>query len=295
MSIVFTPYPLVAALLKSEKVLWAEDFLGPQRHWNSVNKKQAHFLGEFFTPCRPEIKEIPEIESVASYHVEEINTFLRQHKFNIQLRPFPPGDFGTASVLDLNLTWLEAGIPTKVQTYNRQLFPAVYLKGRGVELLQLDNHEEELVKLTTKSGDIVYLTMLDQDIASEFDLLTTIQTLKQFPRRDEWSYYQGVIFPMVDLDLEINTQWLLGLYTQSDNGIPAIISQALQQTKFKMNEFGARVKSAAAIAVTRGGPMPYIINRPFLIWIERPGLSHPLFAGYITQEHWRNPGDLADM
>ncbi|MGB0388458.1 MAG: hypothetical protein ACPGWR_26870 [Ardenticatenaceae bacterium] len=289
MSTVFTPYPLVAALVK------CEDFLGPQRQWRSVDEKQTRFLHEFFAFCREEVQDIPEIESVGSYSAEVINAFLRQRRFSIQLTPFPPGDFGTASVLDLNVTWLQAGARSRVRTADRKTFPGIYLKGRGVELLQLVNHPSYLVKLTTKSEDVVYLTPLDE-APSEFDLSATIQKLRaQKLRRDQRSYHKGIIFPMVNLDMEIDTQWLLGLNTQGDDGLMAIISQALQQHKFKMNEFGARVKSAAAISVTRGGPIPYVINRPFLIWIERPSLSHPLFAGYITPEHWEDPGDLTDM
>jgi len=55
------------------------------------------------------------------------------------------------------------------------------------------------------------------------------------------------------------------------------------------------VESAVAIAILRatGAPKPdHVINRPFLIWFERDGLSRPLFAGHITPDDWRNPGSI---
>ncbi|MGB0385654.1 MAG: hypothetical protein ACPGWR_12605 [Ardenticatenaceae bacterium] len=279
MSTVFTPYPLVAALQKTE------DFLGAQREWNVVNRTQTRFLRESFEPCRQEVTQIKEIESVASYSEEVINRFLRERDFTIQLRPFPPAGFGTASVLDLNVVWQERGRRTKVRTVGELTFPGIYLE-EGVEFLESRKVREPVVKLATKSNDAVYIMRWDHPL-SEFDLVSTVSDLS-LEAADVW--YEGVIFPMVDLDLSINTEWLIGLNTQDENGAVAIISQALQQTKFKMNEFGARVKSAAAVGVMRGGPIPYIINSPFLLWIERAGLSKPLFVGHITQENWRDPG-----
>lgn len=35
-----------------------------------------------------------------------------------------------------------------------------------------------------------------------------------------------------------------------------------------------------------------VIDRPFLCWIERPGIPVPLFLGHITEEDWKSPGSL---
>lgn len=39
----------------------------------------------------------------------------------------------------------------------------------------------------------------------------------------------------------------------------------------------------------RGFTIQIKINRPFLLWIERPGYHYPLFVGHITEEQWRDP------
>jgi hypothetical protein len=78
------------------------------------------------------------------------------------------------------------------------------------------------------------------------------------------------------------------------------ITQAKQQTKYKMNHKGALAKSAAAFGfsfeccVVRTPKPPMVVNQEFFVWITRPGMNLPIFTGYITKEDWKNPGDLTD-
>lgn len=284
MSAVFSPYTLMDALVASE------DILGPERLWHHTNSDQARFLETYYDSHRQDVHLIPELESVASYHLGEINDFLRHHDFTIQLRP--PVDFGMASVLDVNVAWLLPGRKTKVRTESRELYPAAYLPPRGVQFVQLEEHPNLVVQLTTQTEDVLYLTMLDE-YPDTFELIPTIQSFShQNPQYVQNSLYAGVIFPMVDLDMEVETAWLAGLHTKGEDGITAVVTQALQQFKFKMNERGARIQNAAGMGVTRGGPRPYIINRSFLVWVERPTLALPLFAAYITPQDWREPRKL---
>ena len=96
-------YPIVAALVK------AEDMLGKNRVWTPKNGMQSRFLADFFRMCRNEVLGIPEIQSIASWSADEINTFLRQRGFDIQLQPFDSSTFGIASVLDVLVEWLRKG------------------------------------------------------------------------------------------------------------------------------------------------------------------------------------------
>jgi len=104
---------------------------------------------------------------------------------------------------------------------------------------------------------------------------------------------------MVNLDELVDISWLLGMETTAESGQRAWVSQAKQQTILKMNEVGARAKSAVAIAVTRSIEMPkpdMVINGPFLVWFEREGLAPSRSSsGHITQEDWRNPGDISKV
>ncbi len=80
-----------------------------------MNALQARFLTEIFEPCRAESAQLPDIESIASRDADEINTFLRQRGFRIELKPFDPSSFGVACILDLMVEWLRAGEETRVQ------------------------------------------------------------------------------------------------------------------------------------------------------------------------------------
>ena len=106
--------------------------------------------------------------------------------------------------------------------------------------------------------------------------------------------YDTVTFPMVDLACREDLSWLLGLELGDSSGQQWTVSQALQQTRFQMNEVGARVRSASAMAVM-GAAMDkrdLVIDRPFYLWIERPGVTQPVLDAYLAEGDWRDPGRL---
>jgi hypothetical protein len=287
MSTTAVTYPIVAALKTAEQIL------GPDRAWNPINETQRRFLADFFAACRGEIEGLSEIESIASYSVDEVNAFLRERGFTIQLTPWSPPDFGVASVLNLLVEWIEAGEVTIVTADDGRQFPGVRIGDDGVRFFNVPDHPNPVAELGSKSGDHVYMTMLDQP-PDGFDLIARAQQLAEH-KRPSWGF-GGLVFPMVNLDQKVDITWLIRMQTRSDDGLPARIAQALQQTKLKMNEVGARAESAVAIEITlrvMDAPKPdHVINRPFLIWFERDGLSRPLFAGHITPDDWRNPGRI---
>ncbi len=117
-------YPTIAALVK------AEEIIGPERPWQTVNQTQALFLNRFFAPYRGESLSITEIESIASFTNYEINQFLSDRGFKIQLPPFENGDdwkeFGVVSVLDLLFYWFKPGM-CQVEGLDGKFYPAVEL------------------------------------------------------------------------------------------------------------------------------------------------------------------------
>ncbi|MDP3771117.1 MAG: serpin family protein [bacterium] len=282
--------PIVGAVEK------ADDFLGGHRTWQAVNTTQGQFLDRIYRPTSTLVQAIPEIESVAARSAEEINAFLLKKGFSIRLDPFTdPRDFGVASVLDVLVEWIERGDVHPIRAMGRQ-FEGVRIpvKRRRVAFLHDRAFPNPIACLTTKSGDRVYLTVLDASRVP--DLIASSERLPSLDHSGEKRGFGGVIFPMVSLDQEVDISWLRGLSTIGTDGLLAIVTQALQQTKFRMNEVGARAESAVALGVMRGAAMrpdpDLIIDQPFCCWIERPGIPVPLFFGHITEEDWRNPGSL---
>ena len=266
---------------------------GPLRPWQTSNKTQCTFLREYFEPCRAEFADLEEIETKASCNAGELNAFAAKKGFpNLKLDEFGPGEVGVVSVLDLLVAWLVPGIKVPVK-HGGKKYPGFRLS-EGVQFCMAPKHDNPIAVLNTKSNDRVCVTVLTENVPQGFALEAFAKTLsatKQYA-----GGFDAVICPMVDLNQMVDIGWLKGMTTFSLDGKDWTISQAMQQTKLRMNEKGARAQSAVAIgAVTTSISMPQpdlIIDQPFLIWFERDGLSRPLFVGHITPEDWKEPADL---
>lgn len=287
MSVTVCTYPIVGAVRK------ADDMLGPDRIWRPRNGMQMRFVHEYYTAA--DLLRIPELEAIASSSAAEINAWLAERKFDITLDPFRDDGFGTACMLDVLVSWLVTGDVRPLQLATRTEVPGVLLKD-GVSFTE-SKRRGIIVSIETKNGDIVRLTREDTapqglDLA---DYVAVRASDSVVPNHD----YAGVHFPMVDLDQQPDISWLIGMSTSDEQGDPWYIAQALQQTKFKMNQFGARVKSAAAIGLMRSSAQrpksPLVIDGPFVIEVLRPGLKRPLLVAHITPEDMKDPGDLTNM
>lgn len=286
--------------MSSSIVLWpiikalcmASQFIGlDPAGWQSVNQKQQNFLENHFIK-RDEVSAFAdkELQAWASNDYEYLNAILKNEGFGIQLSPFDKDSFGVVSILDVNFQWLHKGDETTI-VYKNTSYPAVRMDS-GFKVFSAENYTQPIVCLETKSNDKVWMTIADHDTPlQDFELLQWIESVQK-NRVQSKKDYDIVKFPMVDLDQEVNVTWLV------DMTLPGwFIAEALQQTKFKMNNVGAHVKSGFAMSMCRSSgrePIPRVltIDQPFYLWIERSGVTVPVFAGYITQQDWKKPENL---
>jgi len=151
-------------------------------------------------------------------------------------------------------------------------------------------HNHSVARITTKSGDKVYITPVDGLPQGRFALESKIRSIMMGLEHDDHRY-EGVVFPMVDYDRQPDISFLQGLNTNTvDPGYYVV--QAVQQTKFRMNEVGAHVQSAASMSVrckSANFEQPFVIDQPFLLWIMREGVSIPLFGGVFAEDVWTDP------
>lgn len=281
--------PINAALVKSE------DLLGKNRSWRAVNDAQVRFLREFFSKRQELIKfSEKELRSWASRVAAELNEVLKKEGFNLRLDDFQAGGFGVVSILDVLVEWLEKGTKTNLIVKKKGNYPAVRMEMESsFKICFSPRHIVPIAVLNTKSGDQVYMTIADHPYRG-FDLISRIEEIDSIYLK-EGLPYDFLVFPMVDLNHEVDISWLKSMWTWDQKGDPVEISQALQQTKFKMNETGARTKSAVALGVRYVASLqsrPFIIDKPFFLWIKRPGLSIPVMCAYIDEADWKDPGDL---
>ncbi|MDR3647372.1 MAG: serpin family protein [Candidatus Babeliales bacterium] len=284
MSFSMTILPIIAALLAPEG-----KFMNRKMQWNAVNKQQEFFLNKYFSK-KDELTNFTEkeIRAWASQDHNELNKLARDNGFDIQLQPFKPYEFGSLAIFDVMVKWLQKGISTRL-TYQDKSYKAVKLEDSNFNVYKFAKgiHDQPIVEIKTQSKDKVYMTIADKEL-KDFELLDKISSLRDQIANKNYRLksYTDVIFPCIDLNHEVDISWLIAMYS---NGNKITISQALQQTKLKMDETGARVESAVMLGMCRSCyrlEKQLIIDKPFYIWIERENCSIPVFAGYIEPSDW---------
>ena len=287
-------WPIVAALWSAFSYIGAPsaDSVVP------INDAQKNFIARYMQD-KTILKAFKddELRTWVSRDADELNRILKKEGFGIQLQPFLPQEFGVVSILDVMLEWLHEGKISSIASVQKnnevKHYDAFELK-KGFYVYQTA-YNYPLVMIETKGSegslgkDRVWLTVADEALG-EGKLWEKILTLRMLERKKNDEYTHAVI-PMIDYDQHFRLDWLLNMRI---NGW--MISQALQQIKFKMNEKGAHIKSAAAIAMMRSTWQPspskkLIIDRPFYLWVEREGVSLPIFAGYFDEAFWKKPTD----
>lgn len=289
MSFTTTLFPIIAALLAPEG-----KFLPKDTKWRSINTAQEYFLKNIYTnEAKKQLSLFSqnEMRYFSSNDYKVLNKFAKDNGFNIQLEPFSSKyEFGSVSILDVILKWKEKGKKTVLEinagpcSCFQTKYNAAKLKN-NFEIIKT-KYEHPIVKIYSQGNDTVYLTIADKAINKYEEMIDKINTLKSFLNKEvEPLYYDNLIFPCVNLNQEVNIGWLLHL----EETTGWFIDQAKQQTKFKMDEEGARVESCVLLAFSKGIRSminDYKIDKPFYIWIERKGATLPIFSGYITQEDW---------
>lgn len=278
--------PIVSAVLKA--VLLIGTGMG---QLTSMNKDQRLLTTSYFSK-HPELALFSdsELRSWASHDDRELNAILEKEKFNIRLKKFLPGEFGVVSILDVLVNWRHIGTKTHIKAENGLVYPAVTLDTGVTCCFDVDSSSSNLIKIETNTSDVVWIATNAQPLEG-FALLERIKALKDGMSNVELPCPAcRVQFPMIDINQEVDIKWLLGMRFGEYS-----ISQALQQTKLRVNEKGAQVRSAVAVAAMKSftpKKKTLIIDKPFYFWIERPGLSYPLCAAYVSESDWKEPADF---
>jgi hypothetical protein len=303
-TIISVVHPIIEALIQANKFKKYEN-----NRFFSVNDIQRSFL-EKYMPQEVSLKKIKkdlglemfskkELFGAASSDIGELNKLLKREGFDIQLDSDISGTFGTVGILKIFIEWIKkAKESVIIDKITQKEYPAVVMKVNESECKVYEDNSQEnfVVKITTKSGDIVCMSSAKRAPSDAFELVKNIENLsssvKQMNLVTACNYDSFVYFPMIDINISEKLEWLIGM--KLCKGIE--IAQALQQTKFKMDTEGASVESAVVLllrecCVLHHPEKNFIIDKPFYLWIERHGVKAPIFCAYITQENWKNPNN----
>lgn len=277
---------MTAAFLAAEA-----EILGTGRTWRPTNDAQGRLINEVFAVTRDEDSLISEMERVVSWDAGVINKFLSDRGFDIQIEPLPPTQFGFAAAMKLALKWLYPGNEMFIEVEGTS-YPAARLDG-GVGFSTSPEHDQPIASIMVEGGDTVHLTKFDKDMDT-VDLALFAQRIIDSRKFDE--SFGAVVFPKVDLDVQPDVSWLIGIWTIMASGGGAAIAQALQQCKLRMNHLGAVVEDAFAGAcecfcVVEPKP-DLFIDGSFLFVLQRPGMKLPVIAAVVRPDSWKDPGEL---
>ena len=288
MSEVFSITTIVGALEAASEFAGPVDYRGKNDHQNWLLKRYAQY--------KKALPDIGELETWAKKTAEEINQILEQRGFDIRLKHWDPDPrlFGTLGILDLTLTWL---VPGKSTTIKDKAFPAFSHESRTVgESFSVVDHDEPIIKLATINEDVVSITKSKKPL-NEFEMIEKVERLRQASAVTSHDF-ERVVVPKVHFTKEVDIDWLVGIESGVDPDIIEVLA-AKQEVRFGMNEIGARAKEASALAMIGRSitqeVSTYVVDEPFLLWIERPGVDVPLFQAWFNEVSWEDPGDLADL
>lgn len=263
-SLMFSPATVVAMLMEAERNGFPID------GWETVNDEQRRLL-ELMPLYHEQITEgsIP----------EQIPSFI-----------FPP-QIGIAGFMEIKMEWLLTALTVTIRMgeteeaieSEAQIADGVRLE-MGVTHFQV-SEEQFVTSIETKTDDKIYVAATDKMPKDIFDLISMVDELFSLIKPGKRSRkYEDVVFPMVYAEEEMPLEWLKGLRL----GKGSFIDFAIQKNELAVDEFGARVRSAAVGSMMLGIPSPPLIIRgPFLIWVERNGVV--LFYGYIAEDSWKRP------
>lgn len=284
-----TAFPIIGCLVA------AEEFLSSKLDWGTINDEQLEFMELFFNQGVGGIGEFTkdELKWIANQDVGKVNSWIREHGFDVQLgENSDPGGFSVASILNILVEWMKEGQVRPIHN-DKGRFDGVFLN-KGIRVMQNPHvHDHPVVRIKTKTEDRVYMTPIDGLPDERFALESKIRSIMVGLEHEDHRY-EGVVFPMVEYDQEIDLSFLRGLQARKADGDSFFVSQAIQQTKFRMNQKGARVESVAAMSMKRSISRvtpPFIIDRPFMFWIMRESVGMPLFGGIFAEDVWKNPGE----
>lgn len=282
-------FPILGCLVAAE-----EHLKGEAGTWLPMSDDQYQFLRKFM-PFKSDVPTLVSdgiLSHKADKNASVINKWLSDNGFNIQLPDNGANEFSVASILKVLVEWVKAGTVTTVLT-DKGTFPAVRFNDKNSyqKFVNREIHPFPVVRVKTKTGYTVCMTVLDNLSDSTFAISEKVDRVRKvFDGCPEACRY--VIFPMIDYDRNVDISWIVGL-----NRGDWTVARAIQQTKFRMNEIGARAESAVAMTMRCMACLvedddPVIIDKPFLLWIESPNARLPVFAGVFAEDVWKKPETL---
>lgn len=261
--------------------------------WNWVNPAQEFFNknslsldDKFFSQFNDK-----ELAVKISRQYEEINKFIKDNGFDIQVKSFDPREsFAVAAILKLAFEWAKKG-KKDIFSFDNKEYEAVFMKNAaGYDVYAPSCHVHKVMELKTKDGkDSVFMTEMDptQPLVTQEDLVEKINAMNNdINLKNNVTAEYKIKFPKINFNQEADISWMLRASRKDkQSDLMYKITQARQQTKLQIDENGGKVESCTVIVMTKESSMYppadtrklLAIEKPFLVWIKRNGELLPVY------------------
>ena len=267
-SIGSAPFAFSAAI---QKMLEA---VGPGSSIAELNSKTPNQL---LSRLSGNIEKLPKIGNYVSAvaqkgGVDKINKFLEENGFSIRLSPSGSSDsISSAAAVDVRVTWEQPGTRADIALTERGTNVAGVQIANPVAFYSAKNHAAPVVELKTSGKERFFITRFEKKLSAEDPFAATdaaAELSKGLTKLGTVAYPNGVMFPMADCNSRSSMDFLTGMAIKDAKGQAYPITQALFESRFRLNEFGARGQAAAAVYATISEPLALIIDGPYLAWFE---------------------------
>lgn len=289
----FPPLTLAALLFASETILGDNCEWHPEDGADETKRTRQSEAARWYLELRALVPALPELETLAAWTAEDINAFLVSHGFTIKLDPFGPDAFGVAAISDFPVLWIEEAEGRMIyDPSSGRAKPGFILDRDWIVSSSPDADRDATYWVRTQTDDLVGLAMAPRPESPEALLAEVRRRMGVATQPSDCA----LAVPCVDIDMRPDVSYLIGLSTVSPLVGRATIVQAVMQAVFHMNRKGARSRIAMAAEVQleacSWSPAVLTFDRPFLFWMQRPGLDVPLCAYYIVPADWKEPAEL---
>ncbi|NTW13815.1 MAG: hypothetical protein HGA31_02160 [Candidatus Moranbacteria bacterium] len=280
---------IMRALLELERA-----YLGQGRIWQAKNQPQKRLIA-LYALFRDQLEGLHSLKAKAATDADVLNTFLAENGFGPMFDALN-GGIGVASILDMLIEWVETGEKCDIDSAGTK-YPGFEIKKDAFEAFEVPGNIAPLLRLKTKTGDSLWLHIPNAVPETAFDMACSVFDLMR-NRKSLAHSYTSVKIPMVDMDIEPDLSFLIGMGTVDESGNEWSVSEAIQRFKLRMNDKGARAKVATGI-VMRGVSFTlknaYVVDRPFLVWMTQGESTLPLAPTMAGRDSWKATSGFEDM
>ncbi len=255
---------------------------GDASGWQCVNEQQEQFRRLFHVGDLP---LLPEVSGTASEDASDLMRFIEAHGVKMELPPVT--GLGAVGILDYATLWKMLGKPVDIIGRDWKTYEGVRLEDDDVAFVRYAGHPYTVARVQAK-GDVICMVMTD-DAMSGLALYQFVERLMKTKAENRDDHFCALCFPKVAWEQVEGQSWLLGL----GFGDGLHVDMALQHNRVSLDEKGVVVKSVSVVYASFGacGPViirkPLEIDRPFVFWVERPGVRAPLVVGYFDYGAWQ--------